>query len=80
MEFSFLFLSPEKSKVAAAQTVLDLDQMTLFFLARMSINLTSPSLWSSRGDKPPNYVQNYESMCAFWASLLASYFQISDFL
>ena len=44
MEFSFLFLSPEKSKVAAAQTVLDLDQMTLFFLARMSINLTSPSL------------------------------------
>ena len=31
MEFRFLFSSSEKSKVAAAQTGLDLDQMTLFF-------------------------------------------------
>lgn len=41
MEFRFLFPSSEKSKVAAAQTVLDLDQMTLFFLDRMPLNLTS---------------------------------------
>lgn len=64
MEFRFLFLSPEKSKVPAAQTGLDLGQMTLFLRPGCLLTWPHPP-FEVQGVINPQIMYKIMGVCAF---------------